>query len=101
MRSRPTTEELEDFADRLQGPLGDALRSAGDLVAQRMEENGLGWDDLSERQIAELFLDAFARAAPEAFAHLGAAHGEQAVQEMRATVTMALAATAPGNATVN
>lgn len=101
MRNRPTTEELEDFANSLQGPLGDALRFTGELVAQRMEEDGLGWDDLSERQIAELFLEAFARAAPEAYAHLGTGRVEQAIHQMRANVAMALAANADGSDTLN
>ncbi|MEN5145580.1 MULTISPECIES: hypothetical protein [Brevundimonas] len=98
MKRRPrTVEDIEDFAERLDGPLGAALHSTGIALERRLREEGLAWADLDDDQVAHLFLTAFLEAAPAAYPHLEREYVEQAVQAMAANVRMELAANAGGS----
>lgn len=99
--SARTLEDLEDFAERLNGPLGDALRATGVLLERRLRERSLVWADLDDNQVADLFLTAFLEAAPDAYPHVERAVVEEAVQAMAANVKMELAANAGGSTTPN
>ncbi|WP_313573520.1 hypothetical protein [Brevundimonas sp.] len=96
-----TLEDLEDFAERLQGPLGTALRSTGVILERRMRERGLKWADLDDNQVADLFLAAFLEAAPDAYPQLDRTVVEEAVRTMAANVKMELTANVTGSATPN
>lgn len=99
--SARTLKDLEDFAERLNGPLGDALRATGVLLERRLRERSLVWADLDDNQVADLFLTAFLEAAPDAYPHVERAAVEEAVQAMAANVKMELAANAGGSTTPN
>jgi hypothetical protein len=62
-----TEDELEAFHQRLQGPLGEALRKTGVILERRMRDRGTSWDDLTDHQVADAFVSAFMEAAPEAY----------------------------------
>lgn len=94
-------EDLEEFAEQLEGPLGTALRSTGVALERRMREEGLAWSDLDDDQVADLFLTAFVEAAPDAYPHLEREIVEEAVQAIAANVRMGLAANAGGSTTPN
>lgn len=47
-----TDDELEAFHQRLQGPLGEALRQTGIIIERRLRERGASWDDLTDEQVA-------------------------------------------------
>lgn len=96
-----TVEDLEDFADQLEGPLGAALRSTGIVLERRMREEGLTWPDLDDNQVADLFLTAFLEAAPSAYPQLEREIVEEAVQSLAANVRMELAANSSGTGTRN
>lgn len=66
-RKMPTVEELEEFYDQLQGPLGTALRATGVILERKMRTAGVTWADLSDREVADLFMAAFDDAAPKAY----------------------------------
>lgn len=100
-RLSTTVEDLEDFADQLEGPLGIALRSTGVALEKRMRDEGLTWSDLDDSQVADLFLTAFLEAAPTAYPHLEREIVEEAVQAMAANVRMELAANVGGSTTPN
>jgi len=100
MKRHPTTvEDLEEFAEQLEGPLGTALHSTGIALEKRMREEGLAWSDLDDNQVAELFLAAFVEAAPDAYPHLEREIVEEAVQAIAANIRMELAANAGGSTT--
>ncbi len=101
MGRQTTADELEDFIDQLSGPMGSALRAAGVLIEQQMRERGLAWSDLSDQQVAHLFMSAFTQTAPAAYPHLPRADVEQAVAAMSAAIAMEMAATADGGDSVN
>lgn len=102
MKRHPTTvEDLEEFADQLEGPLGTALHSIGIALEKRMREEGLAWSDLDDNQVADLFLTAFAEAAPDAYPHLEREVVEKVVQAIAANLKMELAANAGGSTTLN
>lgn len=96
-----TVQELEDFWQRLQGPLGAALRAAGDIIATQMRERDIAWDDLDDSQIADLFLAAFAEAALHAYPHMDRSEVEGAISIVAQDIKMQLAATADGSDAVN
>lgn len=97
----PTVEDLEEFHEQLQGPMGTALRATGVILEQRMRERGLSWADLDDHQVVELFLSAFSEAAPDAYPLKNSADLEQAVAAMAESIRMEMAATADGSSTLN
>lgn len=101
MREPPTVEDLEAFAEQLNGPLGAALRAAGVIIERRMRERGQAWADLDDRQLVDLFLAAFMEAAPTAYSPSERAVVEAAVEAMARSIYMELAATADGSKSLN
>jgi len=85
----------------LQGPTGTALRATGVILERKMRVAKVTWADLSDQEVADLFMVAFAEAAPQAFGHVDRATVDEAVAIMAATVAMEMAATADGNDTMN
>jgi hypothetical protein len=61
----PTVEDLEDFGERLQRPLGRALRDAGSIMNQRLEARGLALLDLTNTEMVELLFGAFREGGPQ------------------------------------
>lgn len=100
-REPPTVEDLEAFSEQLNGPLGAALRAAGEIIEQRMRERGQAWADLDDSQVVELFLSAFMEAAPRAYPHNNPADLEQALTLMAEGIRMEMAATADGSQSLN
>jgi hypothetical protein len=94
-------DDLEAFAEQLRGPLGAALRAAGVILDRRMRERGLTWVDLSDSQVADLFMAAFLEAAPSAYPHLDRSLVEDAVSFIAKDIAMQLAATADGGDVIN
>jgi len=67
MRAADTSvEDLEEFWERLQGPLGNALRMAGAIIKQRLDARGLELSDLSDDEMIDLLYSAFREARPAA-----------------------------------
>lgn len=100
-RKERTLEEVEAFADQLEGPLGTALRGAGEIIEQRMRERGQQWPDLSDRDVVDLFVTAMMQAAPEAYSSTSRDVVENAVADMADSTYMELAANADGGAAKN
>lgn len=100
-REPPTVEDLEAFSEQLNGPLGAALRAAGEIIEQRMRERGQAWADLDDSQVVELFLSAFMEAAPRAYPHNNPAALEHALTAMAEGIRMEMAATADGSQSLN
>lgn len=96
-----TVESTEEFYELLQGPMGTALRATGLILERKMRVAKVTWADLSDQEVADLFMAAFAEAAPQAFGHVDRATVDEAVAIMASTVAMEMAATAHGNDTVN
>ena len=95
-----TEEELEAFYQRLQGPLGEALRQTG-VLERRMRDRGLSWDDLTDDQVADAFVSAFTDAALEAYPNANRSMINDALAVMAGTLKMELTADAPGGRAVN
>lgn len=95
-----TEEELEAFYQRLQGPLGEALRQTG-VLDRRMRDRGLSWDDLTDDQVADAFVSAFTEAALEAYPNANRSMINDALAVMAGTLKMELTADAPGGRAVN
>lgn len=96
-----TSEDLHAFAERLEGPLGTALRSAHALIKDRMHRTGRDPSNFSKDEFLALFLEVFADAAPSAYAHLDRETVDRAVQRMAANVRMKSAANADGGEALN
>ncbi|WP_341018839.1 hypothetical protein [Brevundimonas diminuta] len=96
-----TPEDLDAFAERLDGPLGIAFKSAHGLIRDRMHRTGRDPSDFSKGEFLTLFLEAFADAAPSAYAHLDRESVDRAVQRMAANVRMKSAANADGGEALN
>ncbi|WP_425985598.1 hypothetical protein [Brevundimonas sp. TWP1-2-1b1] len=96
-----TEDELEAFHQRLQGPLGEALRKTGVILERRMRDRGTSWDDLTDDQVADAFVSAFMEAAPEAYPDVDRWTINKALAVMADTLAMELAANAPGGRAVN
>ena len=96
-----TEEELEAFYQRLQGPLGEALRQTGVILERRMRDRGLSWDDLTDDQVADAFVSAFTEAALEAYPNANRSMINDALAVMAGTLKMELTADAPGGRAVN
>ena len=96
-----TVQELEDFWRRLQGPLGGALRAAGEIIANQMRERAITWAALDDSQIADLFLAAFAEAAMRAYPLMAPSEIEEAISIVAQDIKMQLAATADGSDAMN
>lgn len=101
MGRQTTLSELEEFADQLSGPLGEALRAAGVVMEQTMRDRGVTWSDLSDTDVVQLLMSAFTQTAPAAYAHLPAAQVAQAVATMSAEIMMEMSANAEGGAAIN
>lgn len=99
--SQPSLEELEAFWADLQGPLGAALRETGAIMDRRLRERSVGWDDLSDEEIAEFFVSAFAEAAPHAYPQVERSKVEQAISVMGQEIRMLITATAIGSNSLN
>lgn len=100
-RRSMTPEDLYAFAERLDGPLGIAFKSAHALIRHRIHLAGRGPSDFSKGEFLTLFLDAFSDAAPSAYAHLDRETVDEAVQRMAANVRMKAAANADGGEALN
>lgn len=100
-REPVAVEDLEDFAEKLEGPLGTALRSTGVILKQRMQERGLTWAELDDRQVADLFMSAFMEAAPDAYPHADRATLEKEIDAIARDIAMQLAANVEENPSVN
>lgn len=100
-RKERTLEEVEAFADQLEGPLGTALRGAGKIIERRMRERGQQWPDLSDRDVVDLFVTALMHAAPGAYSSTSRDVVERAVADMADSIYMELAANADGSASQN
>ncbi len=100
-RDERTLEDLEVFSEKLNGPLGVALRAVGVIIERRMRERGQAWADLDDSQVVDLFLTAFMEAAPNAYSHSERAVVEAAVEAMARSIYMELAATADGSRALN
>lgn len=100
-REPATVDDLEAFAERLEGPLGRALLAAGVIIERRMRERGLEWGDLDDQQVVDLFTSAFMEAAPHAYSHIDRLIVEKAVAAMAKCITMELAATSDGSRSMN
>lgn len=101
MRKPPTVDDLEAFALQLKGPMGGLLRRAGDIMATRMGEQGLGWADLDDAAVTRLFVSAVMQAAPDAYPGADPAVIEEALDRLAAGVAMEAAATTAGTDTIN
>ena len=101
MPKPPTVEDLEEFWEKLQGPMGVLLKKAGVIMARRLDERRRTWFDLDDMEVLDLFHAAFLEAAPEAYPHRDAASLEEATNMMFAVAAMEMAATADGTDTVN
>lgn len=101
MIRQPAFEDLEAFADQLQGPLGAALRTTGAIIALRMRERNLQWDDLDDVEVLNFFVSAFQEAALEAYPNIDSALIDEAVSSMSASLMIELAATVDGVKSVN
>lgn len=77
-----TVEELEAFWDRLQGPLGAALRMAGEIMAQRLAARGQEVSDLSDDAMLELLYSAFREAAPSYYTDVDRVAVDDALDKM-------------------
>lgn len=100
-RPTSTVEDLESFTEQLNGPLGVALRSAGVVIERRMHERGVTWDDLSDQQVADLFISAFMETAPRAYSHIERGIVENAVAGIAKSIRMELSATVDGSKSIN
>ncbi len=101
MRKPPTVEDLEAFARQLKGPMGRLLRRAGEIMATRMSEKRLSWEDLDDVAVARLFASAVMQAAPDAYPDVDPAVVDDALDRMMSGVSMEMAATAASTETVN
>ncbi|WP_295042155.1 hypothetical protein [uncultured Paracoccus sp.] len=101
IRRDSTLEDLEEFAEQLNGPLGAVYRATGVILEQRMRERKLTWFDLDDDQLVDMFLIAFQEAAPGAYPHHDRATVEDAVRIMAETVKMELAANVDGSEASN
>lgn len=100
-RKTRTVESIEEFYEQLQGPMGTALRATGVILERKMRLANVTWADLSDQEVADLFMAAFAEAAPQAYGHVDRAKIDEAVAIMASTVAMEMAATADGGDTLN
>lgn len=101
MRKFPTVEDLEDFWEMLQGPMGGLMRQAGVIMARRLDEGQQTWDDLTDMQVMDLFHAAFLEVAPEAYWNRDAGSVEQATNIMFRVAAMELSANADSTDAVN
>lgn len=101
MPKPPTVEDLENFWEMLQGPMGGLLRQAGVIMARRLDGRQQTWADLTDMQVMDLFHAAFLEAAPEAYPHREAETVEQATKIMFAVAAMELVANADSTDTIN
>lgn len=101
MPKPPTLEELENFWEMLQGPMGGLLRQAGVIMARRLDERRQTWADLTDMQVMDLFHAAFLEAAPEAYPHKDAETVEAATNVMFAVAAMEFCANADSTDAVN
>ena len=100
-RKTRTVESIEEFCEQLQGPMGTALRATGVILERKMRVANVTWADLSDQEVANLFMAAFPEAAPQAYGHVDRATIDEAVAIMASTVAMEMAATADGGDTIN
>ncbi len=89
-----TLEELEAFYDRLQGPLGQVLRTTGVIIDRKMRDRGIGLDSLTDIEVVEIYSASFAEAAAQTFPHMDLTTLEADLSAMSAHAAMTLASTA-------
>jgi len=100
-RKKRTLDDVEAFADRLEGPLGTALRAVGAIIERRLRERGQEWSDLSDVEVVDLFVTALMQTAPEAYPSIERKVVEDLVSSMADNIYLELAANAEGSASKN
>lgn len=78
MPKSPTVEDLEDFWEMLQGPVGGLLRQAGVVMARRLDERQQTLADLTDQQMMDVFQAAVLESASHAYSQTDA----EAVREV-------------------
>lgn len=94
---RPTVQDLEDFHEKLQGPLGEMLRAMGEVMNRRLRERGSTWQDLSDPEMIHLFHAAMLEAAPPFYPGVDPDTFTVNVDVMFRTMAMLMAANASGS----
>ncbi|UQV19633.1 hypothetical protein MU852_07845 [Brevundimonas albigilva] len=97
----PTVEDLEAFYDRLQGPLGEVLRTTGTVIERKMRERGVDFGALTDLEVVELFNASFAEAAARTLPQIDPVALEASLGAFSANAIMALATNANSTNTVN
>lgn len=97
MPKQPTVEELEDFWERLQGPMGDLLRAAGVIIARRMAQRGVEWSDLSDVEVIDLLHAALLQAGSERYPGIDLSAVEAELSTAFADAKLQIAGNAEGN----
>lgn len=97
----PPVEDLEAFYDRLQGPLGQVLRTTGVIIDRKMRDRGIALDSLTDLEVVEIFSASFAEAAAQTFPHMDLTALEADLSAMSAHAAMTLASTATSSDTLN
>lgn len=103
-RSEPTEDlsiDLDDHANGLGGPLGEALHRTGIIIERRMRERSLDLNQLDDEQVAELFLAAFAEAATLAYSHIDRARIDEGLARMAMRVRTLMAAALDGSTSIH
>jgi len=101
MRRQPTVEDLEDFYDKLQGPMGDMFHALYQVMGRRMAERGVRWEDLSSQAIVDQFHAALLEVAPATFPNADQAELHAAIETLFANIELMSAANSPSSDAVN
>ena len=101
MRKQPTYEELETFAEQLEGPMGFLLRRAGEIMETRMRERSQTWDVLDDIAVANMLASAVMQAAPDAYPGIDQSVIDDVLGRMASDLSIVLTATVVGSDTIN
>jgi len=100
-RKPPTVEDVEEFCDTLQGPMGEMFQALYQVMSRRMAERGVCWEDLSSQAIVDQFHTALLEIAPATFPNADQAELQAAIDAVFANIELENAANSPSSDTVN
>ena len=101
MRNKPTVEDLEEFCDKLQGPMGDMFHALYRVMGRRMAERGLKWEDFSSQAMLDQFHSAMLEVAPSAFPDADPAEVKNALENVLASVKLETTVNSPSSNAIN
>jgi len=101
MSKEPTVEDLEQFCDKLHGPMGDMFHALYEVMGRRLRDREDRGESLTSQGMLDEFDAALVEIAPSALPKADPAELHTAIRTVLASAKMESAANSPSSDAVN